>query len=374
MGFAFLILAGCAGTAVNKPKVTAARDTKPAPPALAEPVWEEPATPSASDLLARKAAEYAKTLQTPDPAAPVVDPALPPNAFAQHPKPIESAATPQQNPATPIPTDAAGQAQPASLSPRARINSDEPQIVPESADFQSPVVRPSQMDELGKRLHHRLAQNPRDIADQLDLQLYGLLNEDPTAELAAVSALPDEDRELIAALVDGLSNFRSTVRQDSNLLAAQKIKPLLEMADRLRSQADLCVPTVQLCSRVDAYGKYTPITPARFTAGKEDGVIVYCEVENFLTKQNSQQMWETKLTEQVTVYTDTGLLAWSDAVRPVTDECRNRRHDFFSYNVIHLPAHLTIGRYLLKVSIEDKNADRVAEATVPFEMTADSSN
>jgi hypothetical protein len=81
-------------------------------------------------------------------------------------------------------------------------------------------------------------------------------------------------------------------------------------------------------------------------------------------------MWETKLSEQVSLYTDTGMLAWSDSARQVTDECRERRHDFFAYNIIKLPASTPMGRYLLKVSIEDKNASRVAEATVPLEIVA----
>jgi hypothetical protein len=368
---------------VKKPLASAAHANKPAAPVaeappLAEPDWQVPATPTASEMLAQTAADYAKQLQTPDPNSPKVDstPDAPALAFAGKPKRTARVVAPVENPNVVVPTDVAPQAQPASgaLSPRSPGIGDEPRIVPESADFQSASPGTLRNDELGNRLRHRLGQNPQDIADQLDLQLYGMLNEDPTAELAAVSALPDDDRELISALIDGLSNFRSTVRQNPNLLAAQKIKPLIEMADRLRSQADLTVATVQLCSRVDAYGKYTPITPARFTAGKASSVIVYCEVENFATKQNARQMWETRLTEQVTIFTDTGMLAWSDDVHPVTDECRNRRHDFFAYNVITLPKHLTLGRYLLKVSIEDKNADRVAELSVPFEMTADGAN
>ena len=217
------------------------------------------------------------------------------------------------------------------------------------------------------RLRKRIRDNPRDIADQLDLQLYGLLNDDPSPELASFSELGSDDRELVAALIDGLSNFRSAVREDSNMLQAKKIQPLLEMADRLRSQADLTVSTVALCKRVNGFGKYDPISPLRFPATQENAAIVYCEVANFLTKQQGQ-MWTTRLTEQVTLYSDMGVLAWTDDKRDVTDECRNRRHDFFCYNIIKLPPTLTVGRYLLKVSIEDKNADKVAEATVPLEI------
>ena len=200
--------------------------------------------------------------------------------------------------------------------------------------------------------------------------MYALLNDDPSPELASFSAMSNEDRELVAALVDGLSNFRSNIREDGNMLQPKKIQPLLEMADRLRSQADLNVATVALCRRVDGYGKYDPISPARFPAGRENAAIVYCEVENFLAKQNSHQMWQTVLSEQVTLYTDQGMMVWSDSDREVTDECRKPRHDFFCYNIIKLPANLSIGRYMLKVSIEDKNAGRVAEATVPVSIAA----
>jgi hypothetical protein len=350
--------------------------TQPLQPQADEPKWEAATPPSAQDLLTQKTKEYAKTLQTTDAATPAgqaddANPALMGEIPKKHRiKATETAVTAASSAAPDRPIGAAAPAPVQTVhNPAAPLPGD-PQIVPESADFQSASMRANDNDALGDRLRKRLAQNPRDIANQLDLQLYGILNDDPVAELASVSAMPDDDRELVSALVDGLSNFRSTVRQDGNLLAAQKIKPLIEMADRLRSQADLTVSTVELCSRVEAYGKYTPISPARFPAGRDNPAIVYCEVDNFLARQNSEQMWQTRLSEQVTLFTDQGMMVWSDSERQVTDECRRRRHDFFAYNVIHLPANLTIGRYMLKVSIEDKNANRVAESTVPLQIVA----
>lgn len=383
LGFSLVLLAGCAAQTTTKPPVSSssARPNRPADQPSTQPVEEpkwEVASPTASDLLAQKAAEYAKTLQTPDPNAPPGATEDPANArFSaaggvkkrHHAEEAPSVASNQ--PATgALGSNHAAQGASARVPPQATGFSDEPQIVPESADFESPGIKTARGESLAATLQKRVAQDPGDIASQLDLQLYGMLTDDTGAELAAVSALPDADRELVSALVDGLSNFRATVRQGGNLLAAEKIKPLLEMADRLRSQADLTVPIVSLCSRVDGYGKYTPIVPGRFPAGRENPVIVYCEVENFLARQVSDQ-WQTRMTEQVTLYTDMGMLAWSDSKREVTDECRNHRHDFFTYNVIHLPEHLSIGRYLLKVSIVDKNADHVAEATVPLEIVAE---
>ena len=54
----------------------------------------------------------------------------------------------------------------------------------------------------------------------------------------------------------------------------------------------------------------------------------------------------------------------------MTDVSRNRRHDFFVVEMIHLPSNLTIGRYLLKVSVVDQNVNRIAEATLPIKIVA----
>jgi hypothetical protein len=63
---------------------------------------------------------------------------------------------------------------------------------------------------------------------------------------------------------------------------------------------------------------------------------------------------------------------WPDksAPIPVTDDCRNHRHDFYVINILHLPSDLTIGRYLLRVTITDVQANHVAEATAPLEFVA----
>jgi hypothetical protein len=37
---------------------------------------------------------------------------------------------------------------------------------------------------------------------------------------------------------------------------------------------------------------------------------------------------------------------------------------------VRLPANLTIGRYLLKVTIVDQFANRIAETTVPLQVVA----
>ena len=61
---------------------------------------------------------------------------------------------------------------------------------------------------------------------------------------------------------------------------------------------------------------------------------------------------------------------WKDRTETIPDLARNRRHDFFVVKKTRFPANITIGRYLLKVTIVDQQASRVAEATIPVRFVA----
>ncbi len=234
----------------------------------------------------------------------------------------------------------------------------------------TPAVAPStpigNSSELWQKLEKRIKEYPRDLSGHLDYQLLRFLLDDRVPDLAALSSLPTEDRELLASLIDGLINFRSAVRQDNNMLLSRKVRPLIEMADRLRGQADLTIPTIALCTSVRTFGDYQPIDPTTFAPQKAHDVILYCEVDNFSSQVDEKQMWQTKLTLEAVLYTETGIQVWSDKSQPINDVARHRRHDFFVVKKMRIPDSLAVGRYLMKVTIVDQQMSRVAEATVPI--------
>lgn len=228
-------------------------------------------------------------------------------------------------------------------------------------------------DDLARKFQQQARDFPHDVAAQLDWQLLEFLQGQSVPDLKSLSALQNEDREMLCALLDGLSNFRTGLRADNNMLLSRKIRPLLELDDRLRTQAELAIPTLALCTEVKGFGTYTPIEPARFVAGASHRVIVYCEVDNFASQLDPQKRWETRLSQEVVLYTEQGgLEVWRDkaAGKPIVDYSRKRRRDFFIVKMIRLPVNLTIGRYLLKVSVNDLQASRVAENTVPVQIVA----
>jgi hypothetical protein len=224
--------------------------------------------------------------------------------------------------------------------------------------------------DLDGTMSKNLRDYPRDVWANLDFQLLEFLKDKPTPRLDALAKLSAEDRELIAAVLDGLTNFRNGVRSDNNMLMSRKVRPLLDLADRLRAQADLVIPTLSLCTRVDGFGVYEPVDAARFTAMREHPVIVYCEVENFSSILTEKKQWETRLSQEVVLYTETGLPIWKDKTENIPDLARNRRHDFFVVKKTKFPGNIAVGRYLLKVTIVDQQASRVAEATIPVQFVA----
>ena len=208
------------------------------------------------------------------------------------------------------------------------------------------------------------------MSANLDYQMMLFLHDQSVPDLASLTSLPTEDRELVSAVMDGLSNFRNTLRSDNNMLYSRKIRPLTDLADRLKQQAELSIPTLVLCTRVDGFGRYDPIEPARLLAQKPQQAIIYCELENFSSHQNDNRLWQTDVTQEAVLYTDDGMQVWADKTQTVQDQSRNRRHDFFLRTLVNFPSTLTVGRYMLKVTIVDRQANRVAEASLPIQVAA----
>jgi hypothetical protein len=377
------LLAGCQ----SHQAAPAASAGNPAPTAAPASDQTSPASEDDATMLARRTAQYARDVAPllnqpgdastrPTPQSSIVQWGSPADDNAAAPAAAAPPAAPKVAPAAAASVPAT---QPAAVAAAATIHDDVPEILPESADhIPEPTPAPASpavavpTDDYEKKLHQNVTDYPRDLGNQLDYQLLRFVRDEPAPDLSTVSGLTAEDREIISALVDGLSNFRNTVRADNNLMLSRKIQPLLDMDDRLRAKAELTIPTIALCTRVDSFGVYRPVTGIRFAAGRENEVIVYCEVSNFNSVQGEDKMWETRLNQEMTLYTESGMAVWpQDSDQQLfVDTAHTHRHDFFIPRRLKLPSELTIGRYLLKVTITEPDTNRMAEATTPLEIVA----
>jgi hypothetical protein len=307
-----------------------------------EPTASPEASPEATPAGANAAAEVAR--------APVNVPDL--TAEVPLPNALHLPTTKMLSPPASKPTEPAAPAAPAPIVP-----------APKAAPAPAPA------DPFHEQLTTRAKEYPRDAAAQLDYQILQFLRDESVPDLAPLSPLPAEDRELLTTLLDGLSNFRNGLRAEANMLQSKKVSPLLEMGDRLRGQGELSLPTTALCTKVERFGVYEPMEPAQFKGGVNNEAVLYCEVANFSSQLGQGRQWETRLKHECVLYSETGLAVWQDKADAVTDLSRNRRHDFYVVKRLRVPA-LPVGRYLLKVTVTDLQVNRVAEATVSIQVVA----
>lgn len=242
-----------------------------------------------------------------------------------------------------------------------------PTIAPAGAAEQ-PAAEAAAVDTLAGRIEKAAKEAPGDLSAQLDLQLLKFLKNDPVPSTDALNALQGEDREVLSAVLDGLSNFRNGVRKDNNLLMNRKIRPLTDMADRLRARSDLTITNPAICRSIKGWGVYEAITPLRLPAGVDNSPGLYYEIENFSPRLTADNMWETRMRQDVAIYDNRGGLVWQWMNEAVVDLCRNRRHDFFFARKVKTPIRLPQGAYILKISLTDPIAGRVAETSLALQM------
>jgi hypothetical protein len=385
----------------------ASATTQPSPSGQARidgvPKQTDPVAPTSADqasLLARKTESYAKSVQdamakrnAPAPSPTVAPKAnsqdslvqwLDPNQFKIGDDDSAAQSSPSAPPAqnarqatavasaAPIENRVPVMATPTQANSELSVDAPKPdaQVGSEINANHASAVLSGSADSTESRITRRFKDYPRDVSANLDYQTMLFLRDQSVPDLSALTSLPTEDRELISAVMDGLSNFRSTLRSDNNMLYSRKIRPLIDLADRLKQQAELSIPTLVLCTKVEGFGVYTPIDPPRFAAQKETEAIIYCELENFLSRQNDARMWQTDVTQEAILYTEEGQQVWTDKTQTIQDLSRNRRHDFFLRTLVRFPSTIVMGRYMLKVTIVDRQANRVAEASLPIQFTA----
>ena len=179
------------------------------------------------------------------------------------------------------------------------------------------------------------------------------------AERARVRKAHAAFASLGKSLRDGASGFDKSAQED--LLAALSVGP------------KLTIPKVDLCTRVEAFGRYSAIQNRRFLAGSSPRFIVYSEVDGF-TSELEEGRFVTRLATRVSIETERdGVEVWrrSPEWTASSDRSETRRGEFFLCEIVALSEHLSVGGYRLKVEIRDEATGEVAVHALPFHVVAD---
>ncbi len=225
--------------------------------------------------------------------------------------------------------------------------------------------------------------------------------EDPAsaaAALAAIESLAPGSLAQVESESSALSQQLTPTDRTTLLNAAERVRSqpakagsamnqaLSQALARMGGSPQLHLPRVALCTRVLGFGRFETFASDTFYAGKPIRAIVYAEVDGFAYRparagdpvQRNVPLAEQQsvdLTQRLSLFHDqSGLLAWHVPAQRVVETSRNQRRDFFLIHQVELPKNLTVGTYVLKITIEDSTSGATTEASLPIKIIAGNAN
>jgi hypothetical protein len=247
-----------------------------------------------------------------------------------------------------------------------------PPSAPVQATNQPLVSQPkpdASLSDVIASLERALHDRQTDPSDQFKLRLLYLLNGQDDKATAPAEGMSNEMATLLGSLIKTVSAVQGSAG-DRNAMTDQALAALDEFRDVLRANAELDIPRLTLCRRVDSFGAYEEITSRTFPAGASTPVILYCEVENFVNEPTGDESFQVVLSQRLEILTHDGESQWEVEATEIEDRSRNRREDFFIAQVVHVPPTLKPGDYVLSVTIEDKLGAKSNEKKLPFTITS----
>ena len=226
---------------------------------------------------------------------------------------------------------------------------------------------------------------PRALADSLRSLLWRSTIQSEPTHSTAMAARPFASRAATLRSSLDPADMRAVDAADvllRDLAAAtdrDRVKSAITEAHAALTSGDtLSIRVAQLCTRVESYGRFTPIATTTLPAGKPLAVLLYTEVDGFTNAQATEtpglggasDRFTIQLSQELALYSEMGTVVWAAHRQSLKEESRNRRRDYFTTQRVELPASLAPGKYALKLTLRDELSSAVAERTIDLTFVA----
>ena len=98
--------------------------------------------------------------------------------------------------------------------------------------------------------------------------------------------------------------------------------------------------------------------------------VVYCELQDFVSKQGEDGLYQASFDLRTQILNRGGEVVLELEDRDIVDRCRQPRRDCFIPRLVWLPATLSPGEYVVKISVTDKLGEKMAENRATFRVVA----
>jgi len=319
---------------------------------------------------ARQAAPSA----APNPPLPTTtQPVGQPEPTGRNRNPAATAAPPVQKPAAPqgtriIDVDispiylSTAEPAPQAATSRPVANVAEPQRQPhDGSDFKSLLAE----------LRRQARQRPDSIGAALRLRLAQWLLQGSTGEVTDWPLKDREKKSLAEAIWKVLQAAEQVDSGPSPQTQARFVEALQTLEGLLARLQPLRIPFAAFCRSVSSFGCYDALPePVTFEAGRTHLVVLYYELVGFRSEpaKDKKGWFRTLLNQKLAIMTESGREIWTHRDEDIEDLCRRYRRDFFVTRILRIPANLAPGKYVLRVTVEDKLANQIAETLLRFEV------
>jgi hypothetical protein len=134
----------------------------------------------------------------------------------------------------------------------------------------------------------------------------------------------------------------------------------------LAAVSNLEVSNAAFCTEVESFGVVTKFPRSTFRADEE--VLLYCELDNFVSEFNEGKGYETQLQGSYEIV-DAGGRRVADQLLPLdSNVCRNQRRDYFIAYRVYMPAAIAPGNYELRLIIEDLKGRKFGQSSLGFQI------
>ena len=151
--------------------------------------------------------------------------------------------------------------------------------------------------------------------------------------------------------------------------AHKTLEHLRNAVSQLESIASLKVGSGQFCTEITGFGQFRTFASNQFSPGQK--MLVYCEVENYMTIQNESATgteFRTRLKGSFAIYDADGKVVQQAEYPTVDDIARKRRRDFYMYMPVTL-GDLPSGQYVLHALVEDVHGNKTASLDPPLQFS-----
>ena len=191
----------------------------------------------------------------------------------------------------------------------------------------------SALKQLVSQLEKKIKSNPNDTATMVKVRLIQALlgqyqlamKDDAAAGQLKGQQLANDLARLVKIFSDEKISQAQQINQAANIVE--------RMSERLSEIADLKISNLKLCREVQSFGAYKLMPDSYFVIGKRLPVIVYTELEHFVSKYSTKDkvyITELALTIEI-IDPKSGTVCWRHHDEYIKDVSQNRRQYVFIF-------------------------------------------